>query len=60
MEITVENKINQHQKDETSGIGLTNLKRRLHHYFGNNYTFEINNNSDTFYIYLKFPIDAKN
>ena len=60
VEITVENKINQHQKDETSGIGLTNLKRRLYHYFENNYTFEINNNSDTFYIYLKFPIDAKN
>ena len=60
VEISVENKINQHQKDEISGIGLTNLKRRLNHYFGNNYQFEIKNNYETFYIYLKFPINAEN
>ena len=60
VEVSVENKINQHQKDEISGIGLTNLKRRLNHYFGNNYQFEIKNNYETFYIYLKFPINAEN
>ncbi len=60
LEISVKNKINPKQKDDFSGIGLTNLKRRLNHYFENNYTFEINNNYETFHIYLKIPIDVKN
>ena len=60
LEISVSNKINQHQKDETSGIGLANLKKRLNYYFGNNYTFEIKNDYETFHIYLKIPFDAEN
>lgn len=60
LEISVSNKINQHQKDETSGIGLVNLKKRLNYYFGNNYTFEIRNDHETFHIYLKIPFDAEN
>ena len=58
LEIFVENKINPHQKDKENGIGLTNLKRRLNHYFGNQYQFEIKNNYETFTIYLKFPLNA--
>lgn len=60
LEISVSNKINQHQKDETSGIGLTNLKKRLNYYFGNNYTFEIKNDYETFHIYLKIPLNDEN
>lgn len=60
LEISVENKINQHQKDETPGIGLTNLKKRLDHYFGNNYTFKIKNDYETFHIYLKIPLNDEN
>ncbi|MGV0756802.1 sensor histidine kinase [Empedobacter brevis] len=60
LEISVSNKINQYQKDDTSGIGLTNLKRRLNHYFGNHYKFEIHNNSETFHIYLKIPFNGEN
>ena len=60
LEISVSNKINQHQKDETSGIGLTNLKKRLNYYFGNNYSFEIKNDYETFHIYLKIPLNDEN
>lgn len=60
LEISVSNKINQHQKDETSGIGLTNLKKRLNYYFGNNYSFEIKNDYVTFHIYLKIPLNDEN
>jgi two-component system, LytTR family, sensor kinase len=58
VEISIQNKINKNQKDEFSGIGLTNLKRRLTHYFGNNYTFEIKNDDEIFSVYLKIPLDA--
>ncbi|WP_413533906.1 sensor histidine kinase [Empedobacter brevis] len=60
LEISVENKINQHQKDETLGIGLTNLKKRLNYYFGKNYTFEVKNDYETFHIYLKIPFHDEN
>ncbi|MBQ0147121.1 MAG: histidine kinase, partial [Flavobacteriaceae bacterium] len=58
VEISIQNKINKNQKDEFSGIGLTNLKRRLTHYFGNNYTLEIKNDDEIFSVYLKIQLDA--
>jgi sensor histidine kinase YesM len=60
LEISVKNKINQHQKDQEKGIGLMNLKQRLNHYFENQYQFEIQNDYITFTIYLKFPLNAEN
>jgi two-component system LytT family sensor kinase len=46
--IEVENKINNKLKDAHSGIGVSNLRKRLAHYFPNQYKFEIINDGMIF------------
>ena len=47
-----ENKSNNYSKDENSGIGLENLKKRLNFYFPQRYSWEIKNENDYFYSLL--------
>lgn len=55
--IEVENKINHKLKDAHSGIGLSNLKKRLEHYFPNNYQFDVLNDGVTFKSHLNIKIN---
>ena len=42
----VSNKKSTHQKDDTSGIGMNNVKRRLDLIYGDKYSLKILNNED--------------
>jgi LytS/YehU family sensor histidine kinase len=42
---------------DNTGTGLKNVQKRLDIIFGDNYTFEINRNSDKFEVYLKIPVE---
>lgn len=56
---TVRNKYNpdnEEQKDKTSGIGLTNVERRLSLLYGKNHTLLINNNDGWFTISLQLNL----
>lgn len=54
--IEVKNKINKKLKDAHSGIGLTNLEKRLEYYFPNRHTFKITNDGSYFESYLKIQL----
>ena len=54
--IDVENKINNKLKDTHSGIGLSNLRKRLAHYFPNTYQFEIINDGVNFKSHLEIEL----
>ncbi|RZK10161.1 MAG: histidine kinase, partial [Flavobacterium sp.] len=54
--INVENRINNKLKDTHSGIGVSNLRKRLAHYFPNNYQFEIVNDGVNFKSHLEIEL----
>jgi hypothetical protein len=53
----VENYKQQGKKDETSGIGLENTKKRLNLLYPNQHTLEILNKTNTFTVTLKINFD---
>lgn len=55
--VDVENKINKKLKDAHSGIGMANLRKRLDHYFPNNYSFEIINDGVIFKSHLEINLN---
>lgn len=54
--VNVENKINNKLKDAHSGIGLSNLRKRLDHYFPDKYSFEIINDGVIFKSHLDIKL----
>lgn len=54
--IDVENKINNKLKDAHSGIGISNLRKRLTHYFSDKYKFEVTNEGDVFKSHLEINL----
>ena len=57
---TVSNKYNplsDEVKDKTSGIGLTNVKRRLNLLYGNRHTLSISGNNNWFIVSLTIQLD---
>nr|MBA5588296.1 histidine kinase [Anaerobacillus isosaccharinicus]QOY38267.1 histidine kinase [Anaerobacillus isosaccharinicus] len=44
-------------KDETMGIGLTNIKRRLKSLYGENYVFELKNTAKGSLVIIKIPCE---
>lgn len=54
--IDVENKINNKLKDAHSGIGLSNLRKRLEHYFHNKYQFDVVNDGVNFKSHLEIEL----
>jgi sensor histidine kinase YesM len=57
LKFTVKNKANPasklEKKDESSGIGLANVKRRLELLHPENYVLDIEDNNDTYLIHLE-------
>jgi len=54
--IEVKNRINKKLKDAHSGIGLTNLEKRLEYYFPNRHVFKITNDGSYFESYLEIQL----
>ncbi|NBL65819.1 histidine kinase [Flavobacterium sp. NST-5] len=54
--VATENKINNKLKDNQSGIGIENLKKRLAFYFPNNYKLEIISEGNIFKSYLQIQL----
>ena len=54
--IEVENKINNKLKDAHSGIGVSNLRKRLAHYFPNQYKFDVINDGVVFKSHLEINL----
>lgn len=54
--IEVENRVNNNLKDAHSGIGLSNLQKRLDHHFPNRYKFEIINDGVNFKSHLQIEL----
>jgi len=54
--VDVENKINTKLKDAHSGIGISNLKKRLQHYFPGKHEFVISNDETTFKSHLEIQL----
>lgn len=50
--LEVENLINHYKKDQQSGIGTDNVKKRLQLYFPNNYSLEINTKEQKYQVKL--------
>jgi two-component system, LytTR family, sensor kinase len=55
--IRCNNKIRRQHKDETSGIGLKNVKRRLELLYPGKFNFTVNESTDSFYCYLQLNLD---
>ncbi len=53
---SVRNKTKHQIKDEVSGIGISNLKRRLELMYPNNYQLDIDDNGETYHAVLKINL----
>lgn len=49
----VSNTISHHQKDHSSGIGLTNVQRRLNLLYPHRHTLQITNDNQVFHVFLQ-------
>ncbi len=52
------NQVKQKQKDYTSGIGLSNVQRRLELLYPDKYSLRVNNHADTFSCFLQMHLKA--
>jgi two-component system LytT family sensor kinase len=56
LEFTVENRINQHQKDATTGVGLPNIRRRLALLYPERHTLAVHNDGLTYRTHLTLSL----
>jgi hypothetical protein len=49
---TIRNKISNKPKENSHGIGLDNIKKRLHHVYGDRYRFGVENKDDSYHVVL--------
>lgn len=56
LEFTVENRINQHQKDTTTGVGLPNIQRRLALLYPGRHTLAVHNDGLTYRTHLTLSV----
>lgn len=54
--IKIENKINHKLKDAHSGIGMSNLEKRLEYYYPIRHLFEVSNDGSVFKSHLEIPL----
>lgn len=52
----IENSISEKEKDQTGGIGLENIKRRLSLFYQDQHTLEIKNSDGHFSVLFKIPL----
>ena len=57
LQITSSNKVHHKQKDETGGIGLSNLERRLQLLYENNYAMTSKIVDDRYFLDITIPIE---
>ncbi len=53
------NSRNGKEHDEKGGLGLSNVRKRLDLLFGQNYTLDIRNGTDTYDVALSLPLEKK-
>lgn len=56
LKVTLWNKINQHQKDHSSGIGLMNVQRRLYLIYPGKHDLEIQNDGKSYQVNLRIEL----
>ena len=56
LNFSIQNSINSWQKDETGGIGIPNVKKRLDLLYGKNYTLDVSSTIDKFIVNLQLPL----
>jgi hypothetical protein len=56
LEFTVENRISQHQKDATTGVGLPNIRRRLALLYPGRYTLTVHNDGLVYRTHLALSL----
>ncbi len=56
IQFTIKNKFDPNQEDETTGIGLTNLKRRLDLTYPKKYDLNISNENSIYLVNLKIDL----
>lgn len=56
LEFTVENRVNQHQKDATTGVGLPNLRRRLALLYPGRHTLTVHDDGLTYRTHLALSL----
>jgi len=56
LKFSVQNFKSNYQKDQTGGIGLQNVKKRMELLYGPNYSFDIKETDNEFFINLTLPL----
>lgn len=56
MLFTCENSKDKESTEEHGGVGLANTRKRLDLIYGNDYTLDINDREDTYFVRLDIPL----
>ena len=56
LNFSIENSVNSYQKDETGGIGIPNVQKRLDLLYGKDYTLDVISKDDKFIVNLQLPL----